>query len=259
MEKTTKLLPNCISEETAFIIENYPYGFTLKTKQKRWIEYKPNFGYRSCTRTLNPKNNSWCAIKKGTYNQFLVLAQNLTNEHIVSLGFYNFYETEKVKSFLEKYKADLLPEQINFLESKVNSMDKAKQIQEEIKQEVINRPTLTIDNLKPDQIYAENEINKLTENAKMYSATLRFNGIAPRCRKADSHYIKLGYILTNTDETLIENLKTASKETLAKYKAILKPRLEVCPVEYQAPQDSGFYGFKQTLFDSRTKSYSLEA
>ena len=62
----TKYVYNKDSFEYAVEVSNYPWGFRLKTKRRTWIETDKNKGDRVCFRTLNPKTNKWCAVKKST-------------------------------------------------------------------------------------------------------------------------------------------------------------------------------------------------
>lgn len=55
------------NEQNPIVIDNYPYGFKLRTQIKYWIETTPKKGDRFCSQTLNPKNNVWNKPKKSTY------------------------------------------------------------------------------------------------------------------------------------------------------------------------------------------------
>lgn len=54
------------SEETALLVEDYPYGFRLRTSIRYWIETTKN-GDRFVSQTLNPKTDRWNKPKKSTY------------------------------------------------------------------------------------------------------------------------------------------------------------------------------------------------
>ena len=58
--------------DTGFEVDNYPWGFRLKTKRRYWIETTKH-GDRFCYATLNPKNNQWCKPKKSTYKAVMVM------------------------------------------------------------------------------------------------------------------------------------------------------------------------------------------
>ena len=64
-----KLLePKHNSPETAYLVDDYPYGFKLRCKIRYWLEYNPKKGFRFCSQTTNPKKGDiWNKPKKSTY------------------------------------------------------------------------------------------------------------------------------------------------------------------------------------------------
>ena len=58
------------SPETAFVSEDYPYGFRLRCKMRFWIEEHPKRGFRACRQSTNPKKSyeHWNKPKKSTYS-----------------------------------------------------------------------------------------------------------------------------------------------------------------------------------------------
>ena len=81
------------SFETAYAVEDYPYGFRERTTMYYWIETKAGKGDRLMTATINPKNNRLNKPKASTYSTFLVLYLN-ENGHVKQTGV-SFYEVEK--------------------------------------------------------------------------------------------------------------------------------------------------------------------
>lgn len=55
------------SEATAYLVEDYPYGFTARTQIRYWLESKPKKGWRFVSQTVNPKTNRWNKPKASTY------------------------------------------------------------------------------------------------------------------------------------------------------------------------------------------------
>jgi hypothetical protein len=97
-----KYIYNKDSFENAVEVNNYPWGFRLKTKRRTWIETDKNKGDRVCFCTLNPKTNKWCAVKKSTYNAVDVLLID-ENEHIKSIGVWKYGTSEKdLENFISK-------------------------------------------------------------------------------------------------------------------------------------------------------------
>jgi hypothetical protein len=63
-----QILKGHISPDTAYVVDDYPYGFRLRCKIRYWIEYKPKLGFRLCSQTTNPKRgNVWNKPKASIY------------------------------------------------------------------------------------------------------------------------------------------------------------------------------------------------
>ena len=55
------------SEATAYVVDDYPYGFRERTSIRYWLEHKPGKGWRFVSQTLNPKTGRWNKPKPSTY------------------------------------------------------------------------------------------------------------------------------------------------------------------------------------------------
>lgn len=88
------------SEENALIVDNYPYGFRLRTKIRYWIESNKN-GDRFVSQTLNPKTNKWNKPKKSIYYAVAVMTQE-ENGHISFMALYPTTSKEEITDFLFK-------------------------------------------------------------------------------------------------------------------------------------------------------------
>jgi len=92
------------SEETAYIIADYPYGFKLRCTMKVWLEYREGKGFRMVSRTSNPKRpGTWNKEKPSTYS---ALGANLyldeeghINQSAVSL----YSSIEDIKAFASNF------------------------------------------------------------------------------------------------------------------------------------------------------------
>lgn len=73
------------SEDTAYVVENYPYGRD-RTLMRYWMEYKKGKGYRFVSQTLNPKTKQWNKPSASTYSETLVMVKLDSNGHIVPLS-----------------------------------------------------------------------------------------------------------------------------------------------------------------------------
>lgn len=69
---TSSLLTGHTSEDTAYLVEDYPYGFRLRTQIRYWVETTKS-GDRMVSQTLNPKTGRWNKPKKSTYAPVLFL------------------------------------------------------------------------------------------------------------------------------------------------------------------------------------------
>lgn len=58
------------SPETAYVVEDYPYGFRLRCKIRYWIEAHPRHGFRFVSQTTNPKVSGevWNKPKASIYS-----------------------------------------------------------------------------------------------------------------------------------------------------------------------------------------------
>lgn len=97
-----KQILGATTEETPYVIENYPYGFTLRTTLRAWIEHKPKFGERAVTQTMNPKNGRWNKPKCGTYNAIEVMGTD-EDGHLSFDALHMYRSEEDIKKFVEKY------------------------------------------------------------------------------------------------------------------------------------------------------------
>ena len=99
MNDNKKYIYNAVDFDTAIEVDNYPWGFRLKTKVKYWVESN-NKGDRLIKQTLNPKTNEWCKPKKSTYNAVEVLYFD-DNGHVKVYGIGKYGVNEKVlKTFI---------------------------------------------------------------------------------------------------------------------------------------------------------------
>ena len=99
-----KVLQGHISPETAYVVEDYPYGFRLRCTIRYWIETKPKFGQRMMSQTTNPKKAGvvWNKPNGSTYSAVLILCLDEKN-HVVSDGLSKYSDEERINAFVAKY------------------------------------------------------------------------------------------------------------------------------------------------------------
>ena len=88
------------SPETAYVVEDYPYGFRLRCKIRYWIETRPGFGQRFMSQTTNPKRDGevWNKPKGSTYAVRCVLVLDDIG-HVSSVGHSIYASREEVEAF----------------------------------------------------------------------------------------------------------------------------------------------------------------
>ena len=73
------------SPDTAYVVDDYPYGFRLRTSIRYWIETTKH-GDRFVSQTVNPKTGRWNKPKASTYVGVAVLTRDPSNGHIFYTG-----------------------------------------------------------------------------------------------------------------------------------------------------------------------------
>lgn len=103
------LLTGHTSFETAYVVNDYPYGFRLRCKIAYWIETKGKHGMRFMSRTTNPKKAGevWNKPKASTYSALMVMGLDDIG-HVKHTGT-SFYDHDALVAFVEKYAAGLDP------------------------------------------------------------------------------------------------------------------------------------------------------
>ena len=106
-----QILSGHVSPETAYVVDDYPYGFRLRCTIRYWLEYKPGNGYRLCSQTTNPKKTAvlWNKPKASTYRSLGGVMYLNEGGHVTwhGLGYYD--DTATCEQFLSQY-GDTLPE-----------------------------------------------------------------------------------------------------------------------------------------------------
>lgn len=112
------LPPIHTSEETAFLIESYPYG-RLRCQKRVWLETNKK-GTRLVSRTSNPKRgNDWRnAEKASTYHPFAALY--LDADGYVQPSYFSHYgDAPTARLWLENFGAGVNPSELPALKALV--------------------------------------------------------------------------------------------------------------------------------------------
>lgn len=67
-------------------VENYPYGYNLRTTLTHSLEFKSGKGFRHVTQTINPKTGRLNNPKRGTYYPLMLLATDSETKHTRSFA-----------------------------------------------------------------------------------------------------------------------------------------------------------------------------
>lgn len=98
------ILRGYTTKETAFKVDDYPWGFRLRTSIHYWIETKPKLGDRFCSYTIDPRTGRACKPKCGTYSPFLYMYIN-EDGHVKHAGIDSYdkdYFTNRFPFIIEK-------------------------------------------------------------------------------------------------------------------------------------------------------------
>jgi hypothetical protein len=85
------------TQETAYLVNDYPYGFRLRCKIRYWLEYKQGHGFRLVSQTTNPKREGehWNKPKSSTYCILGVMLLD-DEEHVTWKGWGVYSDAEEL-------------------------------------------------------------------------------------------------------------------------------------------------------------------
>ena len=93
------LIFGATDEESAVLVDDYPYGYTQRTQIRYWLETTKN-GDRFCSQTLNPKTGRWNKPKKSTYSD-VGMMYRYENGHVKWTGVHTWSDEEFLSRFVE--------------------------------------------------------------------------------------------------------------------------------------------------------------
>lgn len=115
------------SPETAYVVDDYPYGYTLRTKIRYWLEYKAKKGFRLVSQTVNPKTGAWNKPKASTYSEWAGAMYLDGNGHVQWNGLGVYSDEAKFLEFVTNFPgADLtavkaiVPAKVKYLRAMVD-------------------------------------------------------------------------------------------------------------------------------------------
>jgi hypothetical protein len=92
------------SPDTAYYIDDYPYGFKLRCIKRVWIEYKPKFGFRVMAQTSNPRKSGlvWNKPQPGIYCPVCVMYLD-DDGHVQVAGIHVYNSIDDIRQFAALY------------------------------------------------------------------------------------------------------------------------------------------------------------
>lgn len=151
------------SPESAKVVNNYPWGFRLRTTIRYWIESKKAHGQRFASQTINPKTRKWCAPKYSTYAPIIIMYLD-EKEHVTWTCLRTYDELEEITAFKETHLDYLDDFQKQQLKEIIAYKTVMKHVNWTITPSSVGAVSLTsqdpIDVAKRNQIMKEQEENK---------------------------------------------------------------------------------------------------
>jgi hypothetical protein len=99
-----EILKGHVSPETAYVVDDYPYGFRLRCKIRYWLEHHSKRGFRFMSQTTNPKRgNVWNKPKASTYCKFGGCMFLNEEGHVNWAGLTEYSNGQEAKNFADKY------------------------------------------------------------------------------------------------------------------------------------------------------------
>lgn len=105
-----KILSGHVSPETAYVVDDYPYGFRLRCKIRYWLEYHPRHGFRLVSQTTDPKRigNPWNKPKASTYVRFAACMYLDDDGHVTWSGLSQYSDAKEAIAWRDTFGAGLL-------------------------------------------------------------------------------------------------------------------------------------------------------
>jgi hypothetical protein len=107
------VLSGHVSPETAYVVDDYPYGFRLRCKIRYWLETNKR-GTRFVSQTTNPKRDGevWNKPKASTYSDVAGAMFTDENGHVKWSGLTYYSDAAAVSSWLATYRTGLCAESL---------------------------------------------------------------------------------------------------------------------------------------------------
>ena len=100
-----RILSGHVSADTAYVVDDYPYGFRLRCKMRYWLEVVPKRGTRLMSQSSNPKIAGlvWNKPKASTYARFGGCMYLDDEGHVQWSGLTEYTDGTEAKAWADKY------------------------------------------------------------------------------------------------------------------------------------------------------------
>lgn len=249
-----------VEESNPITVDNYPWGFKLRTEQRYWLE-KTKRGTRFVYQTKNPKTGRWCKEKKSTYSMYGVICRATTGEkegHIKWTAISKYSDTEKWQKFLDLHRDFLEPSEAKEIEVLIGARKRlSKAFDDDTEKAKESLENATEINLDEKLFWTEDEIKKSPINLNLIRVDVHGKGIKKRKRKVDTHYDNLFFIKEQEiDDGIREKAKEEAKKFLDEnYREWHGANLIFKDTEFTAPRPDSptMCGWKTMLMSHRER------
>ena len=164
------------SQETAYLVEDYPFGFRLRCKIRYWIEQHPKHGFRFVSQTTNPKKDNavWNKPKQSTYVLLSGCMYLDENGHVQWDAIGGYDSAEKFLEYVHAFPEAPLDTAREFVDAKIKYLD--DKISGKVRWMVNNKPVEYTDHERESD-RKENE--KWNEIKRVLATLASFRKTAP--------------------------------------------------------------------------------
>jgi hypothetical protein len=90
-------------ENSAYLVEDYPYGARARCRIRYWLESSSSKGYRFVAQTEDPKKLRWNNPKKSTYTEWGGAMYLDHQDHVQWVGVGQYTNDEKMLEFVKAF------------------------------------------------------------------------------------------------------------------------------------------------------------
>jgi hypothetical protein len=112
-------------ENSAYLVEDYPYGFKLRCNIRYWLEFKPKKGWRFMSQTQDPRNERWNKPKASTYCEFGACMYLDSQKHVTWKGITPYTNGSEVLEFVESFPNSDFSVLRQFAKAKIDYLQKS--------------------------------------------------------------------------------------------------------------------------------------